>query len=213
MLTAIALLQHLAKPFLCTERAPLRAMDRSRSPRNLSDEARFLQRLAEPELPPGASDAERAAARAEAAAGVEHAANELGEHWARAYQELRPDWQPTPTGIEVSNQRAAELTAAREQIARLTASISVLRTHITRLEAGITAARDELCHGIHEARAEFDRVGSQFGINAYFAARNSMVDAHNGLARLQPATAQQPVTLQQPVTPQPFTGQGHSLDE
>ena len=30
--------------------------------RNLSDEARFLQRLAEPELPPGASDAERAAA-------------------------------------------------------------------------------------------------------------------------------------------------------
>ena len=55
-------------------------MDRSRSPRNLSDEARFLQRLAEPELPPGASDAERAAARADAAAGLEHAANELGGH-------------------------------------------------------------------------------------------------------------------------------------
>ena len=53
-------------------------MDRSRSPRNLSDEARFLQRLAEPELPPGASDAERAAARAEAAAGVEAAVDELG---------------------------------------------------------------------------------------------------------------------------------------
>ena len=186
-------------------------MDRSRSPRNLSDEARLLQRLEEVELPPGATDAERVAARAEAAAGVEQAANEVGEHWARAYQELHPDWQPTD--IEVSNQRARELTAAREQIARLTASISVLRTHITRLEAGITAARDELCHGIHEARAEFDRVGSQFGINAYFAARNSMVDAHNGLARLQPATAQQPVTLQQPVTPQPFTGQGNRLDE
>ena len=61
-------------------------MDRSRSPRNLSDEARFLQRLAEPELPPGASDAERAAARADAAAGVEHAATELGGHWAEAYQ-------------------------------------------------------------------------------------------------------------------------------
>ena len=30
--------------------------DRSRSPR-VSDEARFLQRLAEPELPPGATDA------------------------------------------------------------------------------------------------------------------------------------------------------------
>ena len=50
--------------------------------RNLSDEARFLQRLAEPELPPGASDAERAAA------GVEHVANELGGHWAEAYQEI-----------------------------------------------------------------------------------------------------------------------------
>ena len=110
-------------------------MDRSRSPRNLSDEARLLQRLEEVELPPGATDAERVAARAEAAAAVEQAANEVGEHWARAYQELHPDWQPTD--IEVSNQRAAELTAAREQIARLTASISVMRTHITRLEAGI----------------------------------------------------------------------------
>ena len=57
----------------------------------LSDEARLLQRLAEPELPPGASDAERAAARAEAAAGVEAAVDELGGHWAEAYQELRPD--------------------------------------------------------------------------------------------------------------------------
>ena len=108
-------------------------MDRSRSPRNLSDEARFLQRLAEPELPPGATDAERAAARAEAAAGVEHAANELGGHWAEAYQELRPDWQPTLTDIETSNQRAAELTAARAELA-------VMRTRIARLEAGIAAA-------------------------------------------------------------------------
>ena len=68
-------------------------MDRSRSPRvPLSDEARLLQRLAEPQLPPEATDAERAAARAEAAAGVEQAVNELGEHWAEAYQELHPDW-------------------------------------------------------------------------------------------------------------------------
>ena len=55
-------------------------MDRNRSPRNLSDEARLLQRLEEVELPPGATDAERVAARAEAAAGVEQAANEVGEH-------------------------------------------------------------------------------------------------------------------------------------
>ena len=65
-------------------------MDRSRSPRNLSDEARLLQRLAEPELPPGATDAERVAARAEAATAVGQAANEVGEHWARAYQESAP---------------------------------------------------------------------------------------------------------------------------
>ena len=61
-------------------------MDRSR--RNLSNEARLLQRLAEVELPPGASDAECAAARAEASAAVQHAANELGGHWEEAYREL-----------------------------------------------------------------------------------------------------------------------------
>ena len=60
-------------------------MDRSRSPRNLSDEARLLQRLVEVELPPGASDAECAATRAEAAAAVQHAASEWG---AVAYREL-----------------------------------------------------------------------------------------------------------------------------
>ena len=53
-------------------------MDRSRSPRNLSDEARLLQRLEEVELPPGATDAERAAARAEAEAAVGQAANDVG---------------------------------------------------------------------------------------------------------------------------------------
>ena len=99
-------------------------MDRNRSPRRyhnaggqvsyyppLSDEARLLQRLEEVELPPGATDAERVAARAEAAAGVEQAANEVGEHWARAYQELHPDWQPTLTDNELTAARA-ELAAA-----------------------------------------------------------------------------------------------------
>ena len=78
-------------------------MDRSRTPRNLSDEARFLQRLAEPELPPGTTDAERAAAAAE----VEAAVGELGGEWAHAYQELRPDWQPPPTDIEITAEQAA----------------------------------------------------------------------------------------------------------
>ena len=78
-------------------------MDRSRSPRVLSDEARFLQRLAEPELPPGTTDAERAAAAAE----VEAAVGERGGEGAHAYQELRPDWQPPPTDIEITAEQAA----------------------------------------------------------------------------------------------------------
>ena len=121
-------------------------MDHSRSPRRyhnaggqvsyyppLSDEARFLQRLAEPELPPGATDAERAAARADAAAGVEHAATELGGHWAEAYQELHPDWQPPPTDIELTATRA-ELTAARAAIAAAVAE----------LDAGVSEAHEAM---------------------------------------------------------------------
>ena len=133
----------------------------------------MLQRQEEVELPPGATDAERAAARAEAAAGVEHAANELGGHWAEAYQELHPDWQPPPTGIEMSNQRAAELTAATEQIARLTASISVLRAHITRLEAGITAVHDELSDAINVTNAAINDPARDSG------ARRGL-EPHNG---------------------------------
>ena len=64
---------------------------------------------------------------------VEEAANETGGHWVDAYQELRPDWQPTPTDIEICNQRARELTAARTVIARL-------RTENARLVEG---ARDQ----------------------------------------------------------------------
>ena len=118
--------------------------------------------------------------------------------------------QVTPMDIEISNERAAELTAAREQIARLTASISVLRTHITRLEAGITATRDELSHGLREARAEFDRVGPEFGIDAYYVVVNHMEDVQIGLARLQPATKGKGKGRG---SPQPFTGQGHRLGE
>ena len=71
-------------------------MDHSQSPRRyhnaggqvsyyppLSDEARFLQRLAEPN----------------AEAEVEAAVDELGGHWADAYQLLRPDRQPARTDM------------------------------------------------------------------------------------------------------------------
>ena len=87
-------------------------MDRSRSPRNLSDEARLLQRLAEPELPPGATDAECAAARAEAAAAVQQAANELGGHWAEAYRELAT--VRGPLGDEVCDALRTELGLGAE---------------------------------------------------------------------------------------------------
>ena len=172
-------------------------MDHSRSPRRyhnaggqvsyyppLSDEASFLQRLAEPELPPRASDAERAAARADAAAGVEHAANELGGHWAEAYQELRPDWQPAPTDIEISHQRAAELTAARAAIAAAVAE----------LDAGVSEA--------HEAMDDPARDSS-----ALRRANNRMAEAYTILSTQQPPTDIAVNALQ------PFTGQGHRLGE
>ena len=74
---------------------------RSRSPRRLSDEAQLLQRLANPELPPGTSDAERAAAMADAAAEVEQAAVVMGGRWVEAYKELHPDWEPPLTETEL----------------------------------------------------------------------------------------------------------------
>ena len=164
-------------------------MDRSRSPRNLSDEARLLQRLEEVELPPGATDFERAATRAEAAVAVQQAANEVG--WARAYQELHPDWQPPPTDIEISNQRAAELTAARAAIAAAVAE----------LDAGIGEA--------HEAMDDPARDSS-----ALRRANNRMAEAYTILSTLQPP--QTPPTRAQAaarMTPPRFTGQGHRLGE
>ena len=124
-------------------------MDRSRSPRNLSDEARLLQRLAEVELPPGATDAERVAARAEAAAAVEQAANEVGEHWARAYQELHPDWQPTLTDIEVSNERARELALANEVMQALSATLRAVYSVLNDFDLSSDEARRRLLLYLH----------------------------------------------------------------
>ena len=42
--------------------------------------------------------------------------------------------QVTPMDIEISNERAAELTAARAEIARLRASISVLRRRLSQYQ-------------------------------------------------------------------------------
>ena len=108
------------------------------------------------------------------------------------------------------NQRAAELTAARVHIARLEASISVLRTHLTRLEAGIAAVRDELCDGIPEASAAMDDPARDS--SALRVANNRMVDAHNGLSRLQPPLPNEGKGKGKG-SPQPFTGRGHRLGE
>ena len=160
-------------------------MDRSRSPRNLSDEARLLQRLAEPELPPGATDAERAAARAEAAAGVEQAANEVGERWAEAYQELHPDWQPTLTDIEVSNERARELALANEVMQALSTTLRAVYSVLNDFDLSSDEARRRLLLYLH-------RLSTSQGW---------------GWA----APPQLPET--QPQQPHAFTGQGHRLGE
>ena len=56
---------------------------------------------------------------------------------------LRPDWQPTPTDIEISNQRAAELTAARAAIAAAVAE----------LDAGVVEAREAMDDPARDSRA------------------------------------------------------------
>ena len=150
----------------------------------------------------------------------------MGGHWAEAYQELRPDWQPPPTDIEISNQRAAELTAARAAIAAAVAE----------LDAGVSEA--------HEAMDDPARDSS-----ALRRANNRMAEAYTILSTLQPTAPQQPARTdmcdrcglhptcgmsvsyngswppthlcrpcydaetqpQPPVTP--FTGQGHRLGE
>ena len=44
----------------------------------------------------------------------------MGGEWQDAMRELFPDWQPAADiDIEISNQRAAELTEARAEVARL----------------------------------------------------------------------------------------------
>ena len=100
----------------------------------------------------------------------------MGGHWAEAYQELRPDWQPTPTDIDIGNQRAAELATATEQIARINTSISVLHVHITRLVAGITAVHDELYDAINVTNAAINDPARDSG--ARRAAWNCIMDAN-----------------------------------
>ena len=98
--------------------------------------------------------------------------------------------------IEISNERAAELTAAREQVARLTASTSELRNHITWLEAGIAAA-------VRGNMFYHDEYGASIPLEA-LRTQLEQVEAH--------MQARMIVNAPQPVTP-PFTGQGHRLDE
>ena len=105
--------------------------------------------------------------------------------------------QVTPMDIEISNERAAELTAAR--------------TEITRLSAGIATVRDELWDGLDDTSAAIDDPARDS--SALRVAHNRMVDAHNGLARLQPATAQQLRRADLCDSLVPFTGQGNRLGE
>ena len=121
----------------------------------------------------------------------------MGGEWAHAYQELRPDWQPTPTDIEISNQRAAELTAARAEIMRLS--------------AGIVAMREELYDGIDNSREAEERAGPEMAGVGRRVARRHMQRALDSV-RLQPATKGKGKGKGKG-SPQPFTGQGHRLGE
>ena len=100
--------------------------------------------------------------------------------------------QVTPMDIEISNERAAELTAAREQVARLTASISELRNHITWLEAGIAAA-------VRGNMFYHDEYGASIPLEA--------LETHiPALVNLLVSAPPQPMT-------RPFSGEGRRLDE
>ena len=106
-----------------------------------------------------------------------------------AYQELRPDWQSTLTDIEISNQRAAELTAARAELA-------AARAEITRLSAGIAeAVRGHMFY--------HDEYGASIPLEA-LRTQLEQVEAH--------MQARMIVNAPQPVT-RPFSGEGRRLDE
>ena len=64
-----------------------------------------------------------------------HAAVGVGE---------QPAQQPTPTDIEISHQRAAELTAAHAEVAAVRAEVAAARAEITRTQAELTPARGEI---------------------------------------------------------------------
>ena len=138
--------------------------------------------------------------------------------------------QPTATDIEISNQRAAELTAARAEIERIRALVA--------------AARNQLNDAINDTNAAMNNPARRR------AAWNRIMDATNDLTRaLQPTAPQQvpartdmcercglrptcgmsvsyngswpPTHLcrpcydaeTQPQQPHAFTGQGNRLDE
>ena len=87
-----------------------------------------------------------------------------------------------------------------------------MRTHITRLEAGVTAVRNELNDAINVTNAAINDPARDSG--ARRAAWNRIMDATNDLARLQPTTPQgmtQAEAFPAPGAPIPFTGQGRRL--
>ena len=94
--------------------------------------------------------------------------------------------QPTPTDIEVSNERAAELTAARAEIAQL-------REENARLAAG--RARIDMCErcGLHPT------CGMSVSYNGSWPPTHLCRPCYDAET--------------QPQQPHAFTGQGHRLGE
>ena len=120
--------------------------------------------------------------------------------------------QPTATDIEISNQRAAELTEARAEIARLQAENARLRAHAEQaLNHGRRADASALMAALLTEGEDDEITRLRERIGEVIGAR--------GLAILSEAAwyadmeAQAMAQATQSTDPEPFTGQGNRLGE
>ena len=132
--------------------------------------------------------------------------------------------QVTPTHIEMSNQRAAELTAARVRIARLRRRLSLYQAENARMRAHAEMALNEVrtadAHALVAAlltegeddeitrlRERIGEVIGARGLEALSAAALGVDPAEIEVSNERAAQATQSTD------PEPFTGQGNRLGE
>ena len=126
--------------------------------------------------------------------------------------------QPTAMDIDISNERAAELTEARAEIARLQAEIAQLRewacqafyyrmerAHVAMLMEALTMTEGEEDDELSRLRERIGEVIGSRGLEALSAAALGVDPAEVSNERAAQAT--------QSTDPEPFTGQGNRLGE